>query len=406
MRYKAYKYRIYPNREQQELINKHIGCCRYVYNFCLENKINAYKTSKKNISKFDLIKLLSPLKKEQETSFLKEVNSQSLQMAIYNLDSAYKRFFKEKKGFPKFKSKRNARQSFQIVQNTYVDFDEKKVFIPKFRKGIKCRFHRFFDGKIKTSTISRTSTGKYFISILVELDEDNPKKKPIDENQAVGIDLGIKTFATLSNGNEIPNPKNLRNAIVKLKRLHRSLSRKSKGSNNRERASKVLACQYERVTNRRNDFLEKVTHQLVTTYDTICLETLSAKNMMKNHHLAQALSDIAIGRFNELIEQKAEWYGVNILRIGRFEPSSKMCSCGYVYKDLKLSQRVWTCPSCGRVNQRDLLAANNIKAFAFNKRHNTAGTAEIHACGDMNPIRDSAQEAHKSLAYGQFTHLL
>ena len=384
MRYKAYKYRIYPNREQQELINKHIGCCRYVYNLCLEKKINAYKTSNKTISSFELMKILPSLKKEQETSFLKEVNSLSLQASNRNLDSAYQRFFKEKKGFPKFKSKRNSRQSFQIVQNTHVDFDDKKVFIPKFKEGIKCRFHRFFDGKIKASTISRTSTGKYYISILIELDEDNPTKKPIDENQAVGIDLGIKTFATLSNGKEIPNPKNLKNAMTRLKRLQRSLSRKVKGSNNHERTRRVLACQYERVTNRRNDFLEKVTHELVTTYDNICLETLSARNMMKNHRLAQALSDIAIGRFNKLIEQKAEWYGVNILRIGRFEPSSKMCSCGYVYKDLKLSQRVWTCPSCGRRNQRDLLAAQNIKAFAFNKRHNTAGTAEIHACGDMN----------------------
>jgi putative transposase len=400
MRYKAYKYRIYPNKEQQELINKHIGCCRFVYNLCLEKKINAYKTSKKNISKFDLMKLLPVLKKEQETSFLKEVNSLSLQAAIINLDNAYKHFFSLKKCFPKFKSKRNARQSFQIVQNTNVDFDEKRVFIPKFKKGIKCRFHRFFNGKIKTSTISKTSTDRYYISILVQLNDDNPEKKPIDENKAVGIDLGIKTFATLSNGKEIPNPKNLKNAIAKLKRLQRKLSRKTKGSNNREKARKVLACQYERVTNRRIDFLEKVTHQLVTTYDTICLETLSARNMIKNHHLAQALSDIAIGRFNELIEQKAEWYGVNILRIGRFEPSSKMCYCGYIYKDLKLSQRVWTCPNCGRTNQRDLLAANNIKAFAFNKKHNTAGTAEIYACGDMKPVRDSAQEAHKSLAYG------
>ena len=384
MRYKAYKYRLYPNREQQELINKHIGCCRYVYNLCLEKKINAYKTSKKSISGFELMKLLPALKKEQETSFLKEVNSLSLQAAIRNLDSAYQRFFKEKKGFPKFKSKRNARQSFQIVQNTTVDFDKKKVYIPKFKEGIKCIFHRFFDGKIKTSTISRTSTGRYYISILVELNEDNPKKKPISESQAVGIDLGIKTFATLSNGEEIPNPKNLKNAIAKLKRLQQSLSRKVKGSNNREKARKVLAFQYERVTNRRNDFLEKVTHQLVTSYDTICLETLSASNMMKNHHLAQALSDIAIGRFNKRIEQKAEWYGVNILRIGRFEPSSKMCSCGYIYKDLKLSQRVWICPNCGKTNQRDLLAAQNIKAFAFNKRNNTAGTTEIYACGDMN----------------------
>ena len=400
MRYKAYKYRIYPNKEQQELINKHIGCCRYVYNLCLEKKINAYKTSKESISMFELKKLIPVLKKEQETSFLKEVNAQSLQAAIRNLDSAYQKFFKEKKGFPKFKSKRNARQSFRIVQNTYVDFDGKKVYIPKFKEGIKCRFHRFFDGNIKTSTITRTSTDRYYISILVQFDEDNPSKKPIDENKAVGIDLGIKTFATLSNGEEIPNPKNLKNAMTRLKRLQRRFSRKVKGSNSREKARRVLACQYEKVTNKRNDFLEKVTHHLVTTYGTICLETLSVKNMMKNHHLAQALSDIAIGRFNQLIDQKAEWYGTNILRIGRFEPSSKMCSCGYVYRDLKLSQRVWTCPNCGRTNQRDLLAAQNIKIFAFNKKHNTAGTAEIHACGDMNPVRDSAQEAHKSLAYG------
>lgn len=242
MRYKSYKYRIYPNREQQELISKHIGCCRYVYNLCLEKKINAYKNSKENLSKFDLIKLLPSLKKEEETSFLKEVNSLSLQAAIRNLDNAYQRFFKEKKGFPKFKSKRNARQSFQIVQNTYVDFDEKKIFIPKFREGIKCRFHRFFDGKIKTSTISRTSTGRYYISILVQLNDDNPEKKPIDENKAVGIDLGIKTFAILSNGKEIPNPKNLKNALAKLKRLQRGLSRKAKGSNNCEKARKRLAC--------------------------------------------------------------------------------------------------------------------------------------------------------------------
>ena len=172
MRYKAYKYRIYPNKEQQKLISKHIGCCRFVYNLCLEKKINAYKTSKENLSSFDLMKLLPTLKKEQETSFLKEVNSLSLQATIYNLDKAYKKFFKEKKGFPKFKSKRNARQSFQIVQKTYVDFAEKKVYIPKFREGIKCRFHRFFDGKIKTSTISRTSTGRYYISILIQFDEN------------------------------------------------------------------------------------------------------------------------------------------------------------------------------------------------------------------------------------------
>lgn len=399
MRYKAYRYRLYPNKEQQELINKHIGCCRYVYNYGLEKKIKAYQISKKAISRFDIQRELPMLKKNEETSFLKEVNSLSLQAALACLDNAFTRFFKEKKGFPKFKTKRDSKQSFQIVQNTNVDFTNDRIYIPKFKEGIKCKLHRTFVGEIKTSTISRTSTGKYFISILVKLQDDMPTKIPIDENKAVGIDLGIKTFATLSDGQEIQNPRNLKNVMKKLKRLQRKLYRKTKGSSNREKARKKLAIQYEKVTNRRNDFLEKVTCYLVSTYDTICLETLSAKNMMKNHHLAQALSDISIGRFNQLIEQKAEWCGKNILKIGRFEPSSKACICGYINKELKLSQRVWTCPKCGRVHQRDLLAANNIKRFAFCK-NNTAGTAEINACGDMILDRESAQETHKSFVCG------
>lgn len=400
MRYKAYRYRLYPNKEQQELINKHIGCCRYVYNYGLEMKIKTYQESKKAISRFDIQRKLPMLKKNEETSFLKEVNSLSLQAALACLDNAFTRFFKEKKGFPKFKTKRESKQSFQIVQNTNVDFTTDRIYIPKFKEGIKCKLHRTFEGEIKTSTISRTPTGKYFISILVKLQDDIPTKRPIDENKAVGIDLGIKTFATLSDGQEIQNPRNLKNALKKLKKLQSKLSKKTKGSNNREKARKKLAIQYEKVTNRRNDFLEKVTSYLVSTYDTICLETLSAKNMMKNHHLAQALSDISIGRFNQLIEQKAEWNGKNILKIGRFEPSSKTCVCGYINKELKLSQRVWTCPKCGRVHQRDLLAANNIKRFAFCK-NNTAGTAEINACGDMIIDRESAQETHKSFVVQQ-----
>ena len=400
MRYKAYRYRLYPNKEQQELINKHIGCCRYVYNYGLEMKIKAYQESKKAISRFDIQRKLPMLKKNEETSFLKEVNSLSLQATLACLDNAFTRFFKEKKGFPKFKTKRETKQSFQIVQNTNVDFTTDRIYIPKFKEGIKCKLHRTFDGEIKTSTISRTPTGKYFISILVKLQDDMPTKRPIDENKAIGIDLGIKTFATLSDGQEIQNPRNLKNAMKKLKRLQRKLSKKAKGSSNREKARKKLAIQYEKITNKRNDFLEKVTCYLVSTYDTICLETLCAKNMMKNHHLAQALSDISIGRFNQLIEQKAEWYGNNILKIGRFEPSSKACVCGYINKELKLSQRVWTCPKCGRVHQRDLLAANNIKRFAFCK-NNTAGTAEINACGDMIIDRESAQEAHKSFVVQQ-----
>lgn len=230
-----------------------------------------------------------------------------------------------------------------------------------------------------------------FISILVETNDAIPNKAPIDESKAVGVDLGIKTFATLSDGTEIQNPKNLKKSLKRLKRLQRSVSRKKKGSNSRKKAVKLLARQYEKVANRRKDFLHKTSRWLIDLYDTICLETLSASNMMKNHRLAQALSDISIGTFNAYMDYKAEWYGKNIIRIGRFEPSSKMCSCGHIHRGLKLSDRVWTCPACGSVNQRDLLAAQNIKKFAF-KQNNTARTAEIYAVGPMNPVRGAATE--------------
>ncbi len=388
---KAYKYRIYPNKDQTVLLAKHFGCARYIYNYGLEQKIKAYSETKKSISRFVIQSDLPKLKKAEETKWLSEVNSLSLQAALLNLDMAFTRFFKEKKGFPKFKSKHDNNQSFQVPQNTGVDYEAKRVYLPKFKEGIKCKFNRQFKGKIKTSTVSKTPTGKYFISILVETEDTIPSKAPIDENKAVGVDLGIKTFATLSDGTEIQNPKYLKKALKKLKRLQRSISRKKKGSNSRNKAVKLLARQYENVANKRRDFLHKTSKYLIDHHDTACLDPMSANNMVKNHRLAQALSDISIGTFNAYMNYKAEWYGKNIIRIGRFEPSSKMCSCGYVYRGLKLSDRVWICPDCGAVNQRDLLAANNIKKFAF-KLNNTAGTVGIYAKESMNPIRSAALE--------------
>ena len=382
MKYRAYKYRLYPNKQQEVLLAKHFGCCRFIYNYALDKKVKAYQKDKTNLSRFDIQADLPKMKKSEEYHWLSEVNSLSLQAALANLDSAFVKFFREKKGFPNFKSKKASKQSFSIPQNTRVKFDEGRVYIPKFRKGIKARFHRKFEGLVKTSVITRTSTGKYYISILVEVNEVDAAPKPISENKAVGIDLGIKTFAVLSDGTEIQNHKYLKRSIKKVKRLQRSLSKKAKGSKNREKARLRLARAHERVCNQRNDFLHQVTHRLVANYDTICLETLSASNMVKNHRLAQALEDIAINRFNTLLEYKAKKHGVNILRIGRFEPSSKMCTCGYINHNLTLSMRSWKCPFCGVVHDRDLLAANNIKRFALNKL-NTAGTAEIQACGDM-----------------------
>lgn len=399
MKYRAYRYRLYPNEEQKVLIAKHLGSCRFIYNYALAKKVKAYQVDGTNLSRFDIQADLLNMKKFDEYCWLKEVNSLSLQASLANLDSAYTKFFHEHKGFPNFKSKKDSKQSFSIPQNTKVDFENGRIFIPKFKSGIKVILHRTFDGIVKTSTITRTSTGKYFISILVEVDEPDVSMKPICENKAVGIDLGIKTFAVLSDGTEIPNPRHLKQSLDKVKKLQRSLLHKTKGSKNRDKARRKLALAHEQVTNRRNDFLHKVTSYLVNNYDTICLEDLNVKGMIKNHHLAQSLSDIAIGTFNTLLEYKAKERGVNILRIGRFEPSSKMCTCGYINHNLTLAIREWTCPECGSIHDRDLLAANNIKRFAFRKI-NTVGTTEIHACGDMSGVTHSAQEAHKSSVCG------
>jgi len=391
MALRAYKYRIYPTKIQEGLLAKHFGCARYIYNYGLERKIKAYAETKKSISRFTIQADLPKLKKAEETKWLSEVNSLSLQAALLNLDMAFSRFFKKKRGFPKFKSKHDKNQSFQIPQNTSVNFEGNRIYLPKFRDGIKCKFSRIFNGKIKTATISKTATDKYFVSILVDTYDVLPIKAPISENKAVGVDLGIKTFATLSDGTEIQNPKYLKKALKRLKHLQRAVSRKVKGSNSRKKAVKLLARQHEKVTNKRKDFLHKASKYLIDHYDTICLETLCPANMMKNHRLAQALSDISIGTFNTYMDYKAEWYGKNIIRIGRFEPSSKMCSCGQVYRGLKLSDRVWTCPACGSINQRDLLAAQNIKKFAF-RLNNTASGAGIYAKDSMIPTRGAALE--------------
>lgn len=361
MKHKAYKYRIYPTKKQQELINKHIGCCRFIYNLCLEKKINAYKESKKSISRFELNKLLTALKKEKETSFLNEVSNESLQYAIINLDSAYQKFFKEHKGFPKFKSKRNAIDSFQVTQHTKVDFDKKKVYITKFREGIKCKFHRFFEGKIKTSTISRTPTGKYYISILVELDEDNPSKKPIDKSKAVGIDLGIKDLVITSDGKKYSSNKFIKRYSKELAKAQRHLSRKKKGSNTYNRQRIKVARIQEKIRNCRADKLHKISTDLVKNYDVICCEDLNVKGMEKNHHLAKSISDASFGMFVTILTYKAEWNGKQVVKVDRFYPSSKTCHCcGYVNKDLTLNDREWTCPHCGKTLDRDVNAAINI----------------------------------------------
>ena len=383
---KGFKYRIYPNTEQTKQLNQMFGNARFVYNWALKTRIEAYQTDKKSISAFTLMTELTQLKKQTEFEWLNLSVAQSLQQSIVNMEKAFTRFFKQKKGFPKFKSKHNNKHVVGFPQNTKIDFENNKVLVNKVG-WIKTRISRTFEGNIKTSTIEKTASGKYFISITVELPDVKVKQKPIKKETAVGIDTGIKTFAVLSDGTEIENPKHLKTSIKRLKVLQKRVSKKVKGSNNRRKAVKKLAIVHEHIANQRLDFLHKTTTSIAKKYDTVVCENLNIAGMVKNHKLAQSISDLGLGRFYTLLEYKMQEQGGNYLEIGRFEPSSKMCGCGEINKELKLSDRVWTCSKCGIENNRDFLAANNILKFGLQKQNLlTAGTVG-RASGDVGISR-------------------
>lgn len=388
--YKALKYRLYPTNSQKELIAKHIGCTRFIYNFALEAKTKTYVKTKVSLSRYDLQKHLPELKKENE--WLKEVNSQSLQVALLNLDTAYSKFFKGA-GFPKFKSKHRGRQSFSVPQEVRVDED--RLRIPKFKGGIKIILHRPIKGEIKQATISRTPTGKYFVSILCETGEAIKPLQPITEETTVGLDLGIKSFIVTSNGKEYDNPKFLRKTQSKLKYNQRQYS-KHKGVRRKHK----VALLYEKVANQRKDFLHKVSTELIRENQSIALEDLNINEMVKNHRLAGLITDASWGTFVSMLEYKAKWNGVNILKIGRFDPSSKTCShCGYINKELALKDRKWTCPECNSVLDRDLNASINIKNFSLKNHLCTELTLKNH--GTLPSLEGAlTHEAHQCLIDG------
>lgn len=364
---KAYKYRIYPTDEQKVLFSKTFGCCRFVYNWALNLKITAYKERKETLGNVYLTNLMkSELKAEHE--WLSEVNSQSLQSALRNLDTAYTNFFRNTSavGFPRFKSRKD-RQSFLCPQHCRVDFTDGTITVPK-AKDIPAVLHRKFKGTVKTVTVSMTPSGKYYASVLVDtsMQEIQPLEPVL--GTSLGIDLGIKSLAVCSDGRTFENPKNLQKNLDRLAVLQKRLSRKRKGSENRNKARVKVARIQERIANCRRDNLHKITHAL--THDnqvrTICMEDLNVKGMQRNHRLAQAVGDASFGMFLTLLEYKCRWYGVNLVKIDRFAPSSKTCSkCGCVYKGLKLSERSWTCPECGAHHDRDFNAACNIKEFGL-----------------------------------------
>lgn len=370
---KAFKYRLYPHQEQKVLLEKHFGCVRFVWNWALGKKMEAYQKDKTNLSRYELQAELPKMKKGDQP-WLAEVGSLSIQSKLEDLDKAYTSFFKKKVAYPKFKCKRND-QKFRIPQNTKVDFEKGKVIIPKFLGGIKCIFDRTFEGDISSSYVSRTATGKYFISILVEDGKELPTKPKITEKSTLGVDLGLKHFATFSNGEKIENPKPLKRFLKKLKKQQRHLSKKTKGSNNRNKQRIKVAKTHEKITNCRKDFHHKLSHKL--THDnqvkTICMETLSTKDMMENSYMARQIADVGWNSFTNILKYKCDWYGKNFVQIGRFEPSSKLCSCGYINQTLTLKDREWTCPSCNVTHDRDILAANNIKKLGLGQPEVASG---------------------------------
>ena len=387
---RTYRFRLYPSREQTELLAKHFGCTRYIYNIFLNQRIEQYRITGKSDDYYSQAKSLTEMKKQEETVWLNEVNSQTLQFAIRSLEAAYTNFFKKRAKFPKFKSK-HSKNSFTVPQSASVTGG--RLFIRKFKEGIKCRVHREIKGKIGKVTITKTPSGKYFVSVFTEEEYITPLE---NTGKSVGVDMGLTDLLVTSEGETFKNNRYTRRYEYKLAKAQRHISRKKKGSRGFENQRLKVARLHEKIANSRADYLHKCSISLVRRYDTICIEDLNVKGMVKNHHLSKSISDASWGKFVSMLAYKAEWNDKKVVKVDRYFPSSQTCNvCGYVNKDTKnLSIREWECPVCHTHHDRDVNAAINILNIGLNNNNNnniSAGTVD-YTGGEE--VRADQSESH------------
>ena len=364
------KIRLYPNKMQEQTLNKVLGCYRFVYNQMLALKQNAYKADKTNLKVTDLSKWFHrTLLKDEQYTWLKEQNTKVMKQAIRQMDGAYQKFFKQHNGFPKFKSKKDKQSALFPLEaiSKHNTFETRHISLTTPLKNIKFRcsdlyFSRLqkYNKNIRSATLSKTKSGKFFLSILIEM-EDTELKKFEHTNEQVGIDLGVKDFVITSDGEVFENKHFFKKEEKQIKKLQRQLSKKAKGSNNRKKAQLKIAKLFERIMNKKDAYIHYVANELLSYFDTVFMEDLNVKGMLRNHHLAKAISEVGFYKFKEILVNKSLVNDKQVVFVDRFYPSSKTCSvCGYKKQDLKLSDREWICPKCGTKHDRDINAAMNI----------------------------------------------
>lgn len=377
MRY-VYRFRLYPNKEQEEFLNRQIGHCRFVYNKLLEIAKRDYEQEGKKWNYYEYKKLLPKLK--EEFLFLKEANSQSLQEAVKWLDRAFKNFFKGLSGFPRFKNKKKT-NSISIPQHFRVEGN--KVRIPKLKTPIRFIKHREIEGKIKSVSITKTPTGKFYLNVLVEREIETLPQT----GKVVAIDVGLIHFCTLSTGQKIDNPKHLIRTEQRIKKLQKQLSRKKKGSRRFKILARRIAKLHEKVRNQRNDFLHKLSKQIIGDNQAVIMEDLNVKGLVQNSKLSKHIADASWKRFIQLLEYKAKLYGRVLIKVDTFYPSSKLCHrCGFKKEDLKLSDREWECPICGTKHDRDYNATLNLLKEGLTRLKRVVGVD----CSELMPVEGTS----------------